>query len=376
MRHDSSARNSLIGRTQLVPMERATRSVLSKESFDKKLQGLQLKAASGDHQSLIRLEAIQQLVDPCLYFCDSDVRRILSKGYPPQVEKGLQLYRLMRHLTLFCEPLGDTVGVACRVKLINLEELTLSQLLDIKAAHNLVWRALERRKNNEEFNGLELLKPDERNLYRRLKPYFGGRKRPTLKSLAISLLGEGNEIFSDRSATNYLAAVRDFKIKHKADLEFKWGSTWSLVGIVDSYNHDAKTGRETAKRVVINLAEATKGKGLPNFLEGIARSVRESLIPKSFWEGIRIRNETMNVFAANYRREVGDIWSALEKGIQQQGMMANHFRSQVQGFRAMGESMSAFAVNHRQLGAESSLRALARGFSSQEGFAKYFPAQK
>ncbi len=373
MKQDSSAHNRLTVRSKQHPVERAPRPIFSKDSLEKKLQALQEKASGGDHQSHIRIEAIHRLVDPCLHFCESDVKRILSKGYPPQVEKGLQLYRLMRRLRLFCEPKGETIGAACRVQLINFEKLTLSSLLDIKAADDLVRRATEKGYSSENFDGMALLKPEEKALYKRLTPYFGGRKRPTLKSLAISLLGEGNDIFTDRTATNYLAAVRTFKIKHKEDLDFTWGSTWSVVGVINSYNLNAETGRETARRVVINLAEAAKTTGLPNFLVGIAQGFRESLMPKSFFDGFTRMAETKNAFAEYQRGIAEGLKMELFHGIQQD-VLAARFNFQAETLKAMGAGINALAAS--QLGFESRLRAIAAGFPMQESFARYFPIQK
>lgn len=378
MKQDSSPHTSLIVRSQRPVAERATRPVFSKDSLDKKLQGLQVKASGGDHQSHIRLEAIHRLVDPCLQFCASDVKRILSKGYPPQVEKGLEIYRLMRRLKLFCEPVGKTVGAACRVKLINFKELTFSSLLDIKAAHDLVRRASERNNRNEKFDGMALLKPEEKALYLRLRPYFGGKKRPTLKSLAVSLLGEGNEIFTDRTATNYLAAVRSFKIEHKEDLDFTWGSTWSVVGVIDAYNLNETTGRETASRIVINLAEVSKGigfqyeTGFQRMMEDFGKGIRESLMPKPFLDGFGIAGETTNAFAEYERRTAEAFRNAVSPVFQQQAILGNHFNSLLEGFRTIGESMTALAANS-PLEVESRLSAFTAGFPMQEGFAKYFP---
>lgn len=369
MRHDSSPHGF---RSRRLPVERAPRPSLSKDSFDKKLQGLQEKASEGDHQSQVRLEAIHRLVDPCLHFYESDVRRILNKGYSPQIERGLRLYRLMSRLTLFCEPDSEIVGAACRVKLINLEELTLDHLLDIKGAHNLVSRVSDKGMNAESFNGLDLLKQEEKTLYEKSKKYFGGRKRPTLKSLAANLLSEeGTEVFSDRSVSNYLTAVRDFRRQYKNDI----GITWFFIASIDSYNRNAKTGRETAKMVMLNLADATKKTGFPNILEGIAQIFREPLIPNSFLEGIRIRNEAMNFFAASYRREVGSIWNELAKGFQRQGVIANPFLSQLDGIRAIGAGINALAASNR-LGLENTMRGVLGGLPSQASFAKYFPEEK
>jgi hypothetical protein len=221
------------------------------DSLDQKIKDLQANASNGNYQAQLRLETISRLLDPCLYFHESDVHRILIKGYSLQVERGLQLYRMMSRLKIFCEPIGNKVGITCRVKLINFEELSLSKLLDIKGqAFHLVSRAGDRNKLKK-FDGLALLSDEEKALYERLKPYFGGKKKPTLKSLAVNLLGEEHEFFSERNATNYLAAVREFKSKHKDDLGYRW----YVMESVELYNLHAKTGREVASKVARSIRD-------------------------------------------------------------------------------------------------------------------------
>jgi hypothetical protein len=59
------------------------------------------------------------------------------------------------------------------------------------------------------------LDDEERKLLKRLKPYFGSKKKPTLQSLAMNLLNEeGNgKGFSGRTLYHYLDAVRQYRQK-------------------------------------------------------------------------------------------------------------------------------------------------------------------
>jgi hypothetical protein len=270
MKRDSNRKNTLISSNRRRIAKRAERPSYSIDSLNKKLQDLQANATQGSYQAQIRLEAISQLLDPCLDFCESDVRRILNKGYPPQVQRGLRLFRLMRHLVLLCEPVGDTVGVACRVRLINFEDLTFSKLVDIKGhTAALVARVSDKGMTSERFNGLELLTSEEKNLYERIKRYFGGRKRPTLKSLTLSLLGEEGEVFSDRSASNHLTAVREFCDKHKDKL----GLRWFFIGGVDSYNRNAKSARESCSESISSMRNAVRGLIVPDYSKAVAQMV-------------------------------------------------------------------------------------------------------
>ena len=132
MRVNHSAGSRLIERNSRRVEKRVTHTSFSTDSFIKKVEVLQADATRGDYQSQLRLEAINQLLNPCLKFSESDVQRVINKGYPPQVERGLRLYRLMSRLIILCEPIGDAVGAASRVRLINFEDLTWSEFLDLK----------------------------------------------------------------------------------------------------------------------------------------------------------------------------------------------------------------------------------------------------
>lgn len=115
--------------------------------------------------------------------------------------------------------------------MINFEDLTWSKFLDIKGhTHALILRMSDNGITSERFDGLELLKSEEKDLYERAKPYFGGRKRPTLKTLALDLLAEVGKDFTDRSASNHLAAAREFR-DGEVTFDEAAGNMWDTVYI-------------------------------------------------------------------------------------------------------------------------------------------------
>src|ERR1044071_9798506 len=95
MRVNHNAGNRHIKRKSRRVEKRAERASVSIDSFNKKVETLQADATRGDYQARLRLEAINQLLNPFLEFSEPDVQRIISKGYPLQIERGLKLYRLM-----------------------------------------------------------------------------------------------------------------------------------------------------------------------------------------------------------------------------------------------------------------------------------------
>lgn len=283
MRVNHNAGSRLVKRNSRRVEKRAAHTSFSTDSFNKKVEALQAGATSGDYQSQLRLEAINQLLNPCLEFSQSDVERIINKGYPPQVKRGLKLYRLMSSLIILCEPIGDAIGPASRVRLINFEDLTWSEFLDLKGnASALVHRLSDKRTTSEQFNGLELLKPDERDLYERAKRHFGGKKRPTLKSLALALHSEKGKVCVDRSVSNHLAAVREFREKHKDELG--WG--WYFVGGVDSYNKNPKSAREFHAESISLMRKTFSKIVIPNYSKVIAEAfigMNKQIISSQKW---------------------------------------------------------------------------------------------
>jgi hypothetical protein len=233
--------------------EKTSSKLSSIDSLDKRFQDLQSKAAGGDFQSQIRLAAISKLLDPCLSFLEQNLSSILNRGYPKQVERGLKLYRTMSKLIILCEPLGNKTGPSCRLRLIDFEDLTWEQLLDIRGpSFELLMRATNKHKKGENLDGLRLLSPEERQLYERIRPYFGGRRRPTLKYVARALIGGKDAKLSDKTVLNHLAAVRDFGREHKEDLGF----SWYFISRVDSYGGELMTGREFVFNMQLQLMKA------------------------------------------------------------------------------------------------------------------------
>ncbi|HEX7312317.1 MAG TPA: hypothetical protein VF297_00100 [Pyrinomonadaceae bacterium] len=313
MRVNHSAGSRLIKRNSRRVEKRAERASFSTGSYNEKAEALRAKAARGDYESQFRLEAVDQLLNPFLEFTESDVKKIINKGYLPQVERGLKLYRLMSRLTVLCEPVGDAVGAASRLRLINFEDLTWSEFLDIKI-HTiaLLSRRADKRMTSEQFNGLALLTPEEKDLYERAKRYFGGRKKPTLKSLALDLLSEEGEVFVDRSASNHLAAVREFREKHKDKL----GVDWYFAGGVDSYNKNPKSAREFYAECAASVRKAVRESVMPSYAiigemfvgvnEQIARSqiVAQQMalaLPKILEQAESARKIAASAFAAAVR---------------------------------------------------------------------------
>jgi hypothetical protein len=239
------------------------------EKLIKDLERLRDGALQGNSDAQLRYDTILRLVDPTLDFSYSDLQRILNKGHSPQVQKGLRLYRMMQQLTLFVEPIGENIGTACRVRLIPFEKLTWEMFLDTRFP--LTGLHLQRAiasKREGKFNGLTLLNNEERKLLKRLKPYFGQKKRPTLQSLAMSLLNEeGNgKGFSERTLYHYRDAVREHGKKNQTTTATSFSLT---LYSVDSFGiKERKTVRELLSVMQQSFISAS---------EHISRSVKEMM---------------------------------------------------------------------------------------------------
>lgn len=233
----------------------------------KDIERLTGEATRGSYQAQMRCEAIQKLVDPALEFCDSDLRRILNKGHSKRIQKGLRFYRLMSQLTMLVEPIGEKTGPVCPVRLIPFEELTWEAFLDSRfpLTHFHLERAVKSKEHGQ-FNGEAVLSEEERKLYRRLKPYFGSRKKPTLQSLALNLLNEeGNgKGFSERALYTYRDAVRE----HRRKKEITTATRFSLrFYAVESFGLEKSQTvrqslddmRQSAARSVKYIADSLKG---------------------------------------------------------------------------------------------------------------------
>lgn len=230
----------------------------------KRLQG----EAASRFQASQRLKAIDALLFLPADFYESDLQRILRKSkYPRPIEKSIKLYVMMACLTPLCEPTGSATGPACWVKLIDFENLTLDSVLDVKGTAgfrlffslpliinkphprrqllfespesgeiDLRWHKYE---YGSKFNALDSLSAEQKDLYYRAKPFFGGRKKPTLQSLAAYLLKDPNDKgYSERSVSRYLQAFRELRF---ADEDIR---RTFLIHTVDSFGEEKRSMRQ------------------------------------------------------------------------------------------------------------------------------------
>jgi len=246
------------------------------------LERLQGEAATGRYQANQRLNAIDKLLFLTADFCESDLHRILRKSeYSPAVARSIRLYVMMARVTALCEPKGSAIGPACALKLIDFENLTRDGVLDVKgvAGFRLYFSLpgivhkdqrgtqflIEPFKSDEisfrwhkyeygpKFNALDFLSPNQKDLYYRAKPFFIGKKKPTLKSLAASLLKEeGDEGYSERSLSRYIQAFRDFKF---ADQDIR---RTMLIRSVESFGADHKSMRQMQAECFPELVAAVQ----------------------------------------------------------------------------------------------------------------------
>ena len=157
------------------------------ENIDK----LSQEAESGSFEATQRLESIRKLADPIFDFSHSDYRRILDKQLPLPVRKGIELYKMMNQLTYLVQPVGNRKGTACSVHRVDYENLTWEEFLNLRGNFSAgFFTEAIRQRAEPTFEGLRMLNDRQKELYQRIKVYFGKRKRPTLQSLAMSLLSE------------------------------------------------------------------------------------------------------------------------------------------------------------------------------------------
>jgi hypothetical protein len=206
------------------------------------------------HQANLRLQAIRKLLYSRDDFSESDLRPILEKrNHSLQVERAIELYMMMHRLTKLCEPKGDAVGPACAVQQIIFEELTLAEALELRNGIGL--RVLFQLRSEAEakncFVGVNVLTPEEKELYERIKRYryFDGRGKPTLKILAARLLRDSEDrSFSDRSILRYIEKLRNYEFNdnnHERDY---------LIRSVDRFGAHNKSARESARYAMAQSA--------------------------------------------------------------------------------------------------------------------------
>jgi len=182
------------------------------------IEKLAEEAKSGNNDAVQRLEAITKLANPIFDFSASDYRRILDKQLPLPVRKGIQLYKMMSELIYLVQPVGKRKRTACAVRRVDYENLTWEEFLELRGTFSagFIMEAVKQRATPK-FNGLEMLNERQKELYQRIKVYFGNKKKPTLQSLAMNLLSEdtGGKDFSERSLYIYLEAVNKYQKRRK-----------------------------------------------------------------------------------------------------------------------------------------------------------------
>jgi hypothetical protein len=233
------------------------------------LHKLEADAASGRAQAIQVLTTIDALLFYTNEFAASDLKRILRKNrYPPKIREALKLYAMMARLTRLCEPRGNTVGPSCVVKLIDFENLSETQLYDLKGANWIFFRLGVI--GDEPLTALSILSPGEKALYKKAKPFFVPPTRPThrnvvkptLRSLAANILRKSTASrsgFSDASVVRYIKDLRRYSFAHK-DPRRDY-----LIRSVDEFGADKQTVRE-----LINEFAS----GIMNSLGSVDRSIR------------------------------------------------------------------------------------------------------
>lgn len=273
------------------------------------LERLEGEVASGRYQAGQRLSTIDQLLFSTVDFSESDLHRILRKSkYPPRIVRSIKLYVMMACLTPLCEPQGLATGPACAVKLIDFENLTRDAVFDVKGVAglrlyfslpgvghegqrgtqlliessgsdeiNVRWHKYE---YGSKFNAFDFLSPDQKNLYYRAKPFFGGQKRPTLQSLAANLLkDESDKWYGERSVSRYIQELRDFRFAEQDIIRL------FLIRTVDTFGVDKRSMRqrhsEWCPPEFVTAIQRTLNSVLPfiNQMQLLFTSIADRLLP-------------------------------------------------------------------------------------------------
>lgn len=215
------------------------------------MEKLVKEAELGKMEAIQRLEAIKKLANPIFDFSPSDYKRILDKQLPLPVKKGMELYKMMRQLTFLVQPVGKRQGTACSVRRVNYENLTWDEFLELRGTFNagFIMKAIEQRAKPQ-FNGLNMLDENQKELYEKIEVYFGGKKKPTLQSLAMNLLSQETDgkDYSERSLYIYLDAVNTYQKKRKEASGFAI-FLYTTFDSVAKFNIDNETIRESLKRM-------------------------------------------------------------------------------------------------------------------------------
>lgn len=215
-------------------------------SLEQRIEAIRrLDAASDQYPEASTLKAIDKLLVFGEVFSYTDLERIVGKrAYPLQVERGIELYLMMARVMKLCEPKGEAIGPACALQQINFERLTRDEALDLRngIGFRLLGNSL---KSSGHFSGLELLTDEEKELYERVKPYFEGRGKPTLKVLAARLLRDAHDrSFSERTVLRYIEALKNYKFadqNHRRDY---------LIHSVNRFGAHNKSARESTQYAI------------------------------------------------------------------------------------------------------------------------------
>ena len=281
-------------------------------SFDDRvaaLERLQVEARKGRYQARQRLSTIDKLLFQKPDFCESDLYRILSKSkYPPRIARSIRLYVMMACLTPLCEPKGSATGPACAVKLIDFENLTRDGVLDVGGVAGLrlyfslpgvvnegqrgTQLLIESSQTGEiimrwhkyeygsKFNAFDSLSSEQKHLYYRAKLFFGGRKRPTLQSLAANLLKDENDKwYGEKSVSRYIQELRDFRFPDRDIIRS------FLITTVDVFGVDKRSMRqrrsEWSPPEIVTAIQRTVNSLLPsiNQLQLLFTSIADRLLP-------------------------------------------------------------------------------------------------
>jgi hypothetical protein len=102
---------------------------------------------------------------------------------------------------------------------------------------------------NSHFFGLDLLTDEERELYEKVKPYFVGRGKPTLKILAARLLRDPHDgSFSDRTVLRYIEALNDYKFADQNNRRDY------MISSVNSFSIHNQSAKESARYAMAHAA--------------------------------------------------------------------------------------------------------------------------
>ena len=90
------------------------------------------------------------------------------------------------------------IGPSCYLKLVDFETLSRQEALELKNGFGvrLILAPIDSANHSSAFCAWDLLSPEEKALYKRIKQFFIGRQKPTLKILAARLLRNSEKSYS------------------------------------------------------------------------------------------------------------------------------------------------------------------------------------